>query len=213
MKESKTTTRPSLSGQRDLILHTYDLFKTSQARIFTLSTSIYDEGSGELDRSINILCLDDIILFSVSARRLIELTRLKSFANRQLIAQQHFDKSEHVIKLYPLKRRVGFLTLINEILHSTFIELYRNRFDYQIYFEKRPLSNEEAYARIMLYGKIRQENRWAEYAVSPAMAIISDHEEMNLVLLKDVISASVPIIEKISDVCSDSNIMLEAEFR
>jgi hypothetical protein len=213
MKESKTTTRPSLSGQRDLILHTYDLFKTSQARIFTLSTSIYDEGGGELDRSINILFLDDIILFSVSARRLIELTRLKSFANRQLIAQQQFEKSEHAIKLYPLKRRVGFLTLINEILHSTFIELYRNGFDYQIYFEKRPLSDEKIYARIMLYEKIRRENRWAEYAVSPAMAIISDHEEMNLVLLKDVISASAPIIEKISDVCSDSNIMLEAEFR
>jgi hypothetical protein len=70
-KKSERRERPNLSDSQDLVSHTYDMFLTSQTRIFTLSRYIYDGPASEIDIRLRTLFMEDILSFSISARRLI----------------------------------------------------------------------------------------------------------------------------------------------
>jgi hypothetical protein len=209
----KKQEKPNLIGKRDLIMHTYDLLRTAQARIYTLAKSTYDYTSIEIDTTQKILFLDDVLQFSISARRLIELTYLKSFSNQQNIVLQHFDNRESPTILYPGKQKIGFLTLANSIIHGIYIDLFLSRFDIELFYGIRQRTEADKFAQYKLFEKLINENRWHEYAIEPAMLVKSDKEFVGIVLLKDLVNASVDVVEKIIDVCSDSNIFLGADFR
>src|SRR5262245_53174656 len=83
-----------IAAKKDLILHTYDAFLTAQTRLFTLAPSRGTNESDEISRKQELLLLDDLTAFAISARRLIELTRLKSFANGVKIPFAYLDQRE-----------------------------------------------------------------------------------------------------------------------
>jgi hypothetical protein len=173
---------------------------------------MYDHESSEIDTSQKILLLDDLLHFSISARRLIELTALKSFSNNIPIVLQYFDDREVPVVIHPTRKHIGFLTLINTIIHAKFVELFRTRFDYAKYIPgKIPSNDDEIFRYIMLLKKIEDENRWNEYAVAPTVLIISDNGRASIIVLKDLVKASAAVAEKIIEVCSASNISLEVD--
>jgi hypothetical protein len=61
MEGSTKKQAPNLISKRDLILHSYDMFRTAQTRIFTLSRFSYEHKSTEIDRCQKMLFLDDML--------------------------------------------------------------------------------------------------------------------------------------------------------
>lgn len=168
----------------------------------------------ETDETQKILFLDDILQFSIATRRLIELTHLKSFSNRTNIVVQYFDDRETPVVIYPSKKEIGLLTLVNCVIHAAFIELFRNRLDYEPYHRTSALKTDrDKFERYRLFAKLIDENRWHEYSIEPAMLVETDKKFVGIVLLKDLVDASVVVAEKIVDACSDSKIFLGPEHR
>lgn len=114
MSKEPKSGRPNLASRKDLIVHTYDSFLTSQARIFTLGHYTYHSESSEIETKQKLLFLDDLLTFAITARRLIELTGLRSFSNNQSVGLYLLKRQQ----LEPALTRssgpeIGFLTLVN----------------------------------------------------------------------------------------------------
>ena len=99
-------TPPSLRGKKDLIRHTYDSFLVAQTRLFVQSCSNREAESAEINRRRELLLLDDLTGFAIAARRLVELTGLKSFANRCMVPIVDLDQREEPYKVMKLEAKV-----------------------------------------------------------------------------------------------------------
>jgi hypothetical protein len=97
---------PSLESRKDLILHTYDLFLISQTRLFVQARSNEGSDSNEINRRRELLLLDDLTGFAIAARRLVELTGLKSFANRCLVPMVYLDQAEEPYQVMKLDNKI-----------------------------------------------------------------------------------------------------------
>jgi len=203
--------RPNLAGKKDLLLHTYDSFLVSQTRIFTLAYYVYQHESMEIETRQKLLFLDDLLNFAITARRLMELTGLRSFSNACSVGLYYWNKSETPIEVSRIKNtKIGFLTVINSIIHCRYIELITNRFQIA---PRSPVADNDLLHHYQIFEKICVEQRWHEYSVGPAIIVVPDKGEPFMTILKDVITASNDVSEKIVDVCTDSKIFLELEYR
>jgi hypothetical protein len=165
-----------ISDKRDLIFHTYDMFLTTQTRLFTLSRFVYELRSFELDEMQTMLFLDDIVQFAIASRRLIELTSLKSFSNQRAIPLQYFDYAESPPKMRSSESKIGFLTVINNFIHAKYIELFRHRYEYRLYVKE--LRDLDIYQIYEILTNISNDERWAEYAILPTVLFRSDKGEL-----------------------------------
>ena len=205
-KERAAKGRPNLKAKKDLLLQQYDAFLTAQTRIFTLSRYIYGHPANEIGKRQETLFLDDILSFSISAGRLIELTALKSFSNNKAkVALQRFDRSEGFVKFGPSSvANIGFLALVNKVIHSLFL----HRLDDLL------MEQQDVVARYELLTRTAAEDRWHKYAIRPVLMVRSDSEnELYVVALKDLVGASALVMEKVIEVCSDFRIWLETDLR
>jgi hypothetical protein len=128
---------PSLETKKDLILHTYDSFLVAQTRLFVQSRSNKESDSAEINRRRELLLLDDLTSFAIAARRLVELTGLKSFANRCMVPMVYLDQTEEPYRVMKLEKKIGFHTLMNRLIHASMIEHIHNMLDF-VLFVTRP---------------------------------------------------------------------------
>lgn len=206
--------RPSLEDKRELLLHSYDTFLVAQTRIATLASSTYQGFGAEVETREKLLFFDDVVTFSINGRRLLELTRLGPWANGRRVETLSFgERNAETGIAPPIKSQIGFLSLISAIVHSRHMELLTNRIRFLSL--GKDLSDEDEFAALYyLLCKINEEKRWTEYSVPPALLLLPDKQERYFsVLLKDLISASTLVSEKIVDVCQQSKIFLELEYR
>jgi len=194
-------TRPSLELKRDLIRHAYDSFLAAQARLFVQATSNEEvSDSDEIDRRRELLLLDDLASFAIAARRLIELTVLKSFANRCVVPLAYLDQSEEPYLVMKSKQSIGFLTLMNRLIHASFIQHFSNKLHFVLFITRPPKEVQEA---IMLRSLGKHET------IEQLLFVSSDKDDPALISIRDMIDQSIKVADKIIDVCSDQNIFLE----
>jgi hypothetical protein len=214
MRQKKKSGRPNLAAKKELLLHTYDSFLEAQTRLSTLAHYSYRLDSSEIDTKQNLLFLDDLLIFAITARRLIELTQLRSFSNSQYVRQYGIDRRENSVEIAPLKdARMGFLTVVNSIIHCSNIELLMNRLQLANLLRVSKMSEKDAFEYYKLVAKLCDEDRWSEYAIDPTIIVIPDKEEPFMIVLKDLIAVSTDFSEKIADVCRESMIFLELDYR
>jgi hypothetical protein len=207
--------RPDLSDKKDLLLHQYDVFLTAQTRIFTLSRYVYDNPASEIKERQKTLFLDDILSFSISARRLIELTSLKTFSNSKAkVKLQGVDANQRPARFWPSTQHIGFLIFMSKIVHAQYVRLFLERLDPLLLKLSGPLSKQDIWFYTMLEGKLTQQNRWNEYAFAPILVVRSDTDSRpHIVVVRDLIDASIIVMEKVIKVCSHSEIFLETDMR
>ena len=206
--------RPNLEYKRELLLHSYDTLLVAQCRIATLASSTFQGFSTEIETRQKLLFFDEIVTFSINARRLLELTRLGPWANDRRVEALSFGEKDPGSGIAPpIKRQIGFLSLISNIVHCRHMELLTNRIRFLSLH--KDLSDENEFANLYYrLCEIEQENRWSEYAIAPTLLILPDKkDEFFSVLLKDLVSASTMVSEKIVEVCQESKIFLELEYR
>jgi hypothetical protein len=109
---------PSLDHKKDLILHTYDSFLIAQTRLFVQACSNTESDSAEINRRRELLLLDDLTSFAIAARRLVELTGLKSFANRCMIPMVYLDRNERAVSGDESQRQNNWTSHADESLNS-----------------------------------------------------------------------------------------------
>jgi len=80
-----------------------------------------------------LLLLDDLTGFAIAARRLVELTGLKSFANRCMVPMVFLDQTEEPYQVKKLDNKIGFHTLMNRLIHASTIEHIRNMLDFVLF--------------------------------------------------------------------------------
>jgi hypothetical protein len=200
--------QPSLEHKKDLILHTYDSFLVAQTRLFVQACSNAESESAEINRRRELLLLDDFIGFAIAARRLIELTGLKSYANRCMIRMVFLDQSEEPYQVMKLDNKIGFHTLMNRLIHASIVEHIHNMLDL-VLFVTRP--KKELREKI-LWNRILKK----DYDHKPMEQLLFvSSEEMNPVFfsIADMIEQSIAVAEKIVDVCSSDKIFLELDMR
>jgi hypothetical protein len=128
---------PSLEYKKDLILHTYDSFLIVQTRLFVQGCSNKESDSAEINRRRELLLLDDLTSFAIAARRLVELTGLKAFANRCMIPMVYLDRNEEPYQVMKFKdKAVGFHTLMNRLIHASIIEHIHNMLDFVLFIDR-----------------------------------------------------------------------------
>jgi hypothetical protein len=199
---------PSLEGKKDLILHTYDSFLIAQTRLFVQAGSNKESDSAEINRRRELLLLDDLTSFAIAARRLVELTGLKSFANRCMVPMVYLDQTEEPYQIMKLDNRIGFHTLMNRLIHASIIEHIDNMLDF-VLFVTRPAR--EIREKIM-WHRILNKN-YDHKPMEQLLFVSSDEVNPVFFSLDDMIQQSIPVSEKIVDVCNDSKIFLELDMR
>lgn len=200
---------PNLSVKKDLILHTYDSFLVTQTRLFVQACSNKQSASSEINRRRELLLLDDLIGFAISSRRLVELTGLKSFANRCTIQMAFLDRTEEPYQVMKFKdKTIGFHTLMNRLIHASIIEHIHNILDLALFIE-RP--SREIRERIF-WNRIGKGN--IDHKPMEQLLFVST-ENMNPVFisLEDMITQSMSVADKVVEVCSNSKIYLEMDMR
>jgi hypothetical protein len=199
----------SLEGKKDLILHTYDSFLIAQTRLFVQGCSNRESESTEINRRRELLLLDDLTSFAIASRRLVELTRLKAFANRCMIPMVYLDTREEPYQVMKFKDKVvGFHTLMNRLIHASIIEHIHNMLDF-VLFVQRP--RREIREKIM-WNRILKRNY--DHAPMEQLLFVST-EEMNPVFfsINDMIEQSIVVADKIVAVCNSNKIFLELDMR
>jgi hypothetical protein len=210
MVARRGTGPPGLELKKHLLVHSYDAFLIAQTRIFTLAHSVYSRASGEIETRQKFLFLDDIISFAINGRRLIQLTVQGPFANKQHIPLQHFDTREKPIRIAPLGEQVGFLTFLNGLIHNKHLDLFTNQLD----VDPPPASSDKDLVQLYLLAeKLRREDRWSDYSIPPSIILETDRGAVMMVTLRDVVTCSVVVMEKVADVCGESGIFLELDYR
>jgi hypothetical protein len=207
MAKKPKSGRPKLGAKKDLLIHSYDLFLVSQARLFTLAHYAYQFENHEIETRQRLLLFDDLLSFAITARRLIELTGLRSFANAQRVPIMRADGRKPPGLQ---KTQMGFLTIINCVIHCRFVELITNKFKVP---DPSVASEAELAKYFETFVETVRDNNWRQYSVDPAIIIIPDEHPMFVALLKDIVAVSSEVAEKITDVCSQSKIFLEFEYR
>lgn len=197
---------PDLASKRDLILHTYDSFLVCQTRLLVQGLSPGQSVSDEINRRRGLLLLDDLIGFAIAARRLVELTALKSFSNRQHILLAFPDTREEPYTVGKSSKFVGFHTLTNKIIHATTIEHFHEKQSFIEYFSL--ISPEEKIARILRnVGRRKQQENIEQ------LLLIASDQDVYLVSITDLIAASISVADKVIEVCSSRQIYLELAYR
>jgi len=184
---------PSLALKKDLIIHTYDLFLIAQTRLFIQTTSNEEADSAEINRRRELLLLDDLIGFAIAARRLVELTGLKSFANRCMVPVAYLDQSEEPYCVMKSKTNVGFHTLMNRLIHASMIEHIKNKIEYVLFFT--PLAEEtpdKIFRNYLLHKNAKR------HPIEQLLFVSSDDGDPVLISIKDLIDQSTKVADKLS---------------
>lgn len=198
----------SLENKKDLILHTYDSFLITQTRLFVQAGSNRQSDSTEINRRRELLLLDDLTGFAIAARRLVELTGLKSFANRCMVPMVFLDQTEEPYQVMKLDKKIGFHTLMNRLIHASMIEHIHNMLDF-VLFVTRP--NKEVRDKI-LWNRILKRNH-DHRPMEQLLFVASDEVTPVFFSLNDMIQQSVVVSDKIVDVCNDRKMFLELDMR
>ena len=201
-------TPPSLETKKDLILHTYDLFLVAQTRLFVQSRSNKELDSAEINRRRELLLLDDLTSFAIAARRLVELTGLKSFANRCMVPMVYLDQTEEPYRVMKLEKKIGFHTLMNRLIHASMIEHIHNMLDF-VLFVTRPAK--EIRDKI-LWNRILKRNHDHDH-MEQLLFVSSDEANPVFFSLSNMIQQSISVADKIVDVSSGHKIFLELDMR
>ena len=199
----------SLDAKKDLILHTYDAFLITQTRLFVQACSNKQSDSAEINRRLELLLLDDLTGFAISARRLVELTGLKSFANRCMIPMVYLDRNEEpyqVMKFHD--KAIGFHTLMNRLIHASIIEHLHNMLDF-VLFIGRP--KKEIREKI-IFNRILKKN-YSHAPMEQLLFVSTDDVNPVFFSIDDMIQQSISVSDKIVDVCNSHQIFLELDLR
>jgi hypothetical protein len=196
--------RPSLVGKKDLIFHTYESFLIAQTGLFVLAASNETPESEEISRRKELLLLDDLTLFAISGRRLVELSRLKSFASRCKVPLSYLDQREEPYVVGKMNDGVGFLTLVNYLINASAIKYIDTKFELTLHLI--PMDNttrEKMFLRHIGNASLFEER------IEPLIFVKSDTDKSVLISLRDVITTSTEVAEKVISACSDQSIFLE----
>jgi hypothetical protein len=200
---------PSLESKKDLILHTYDSFLVNQTRLFVQARSNEESDSPEINRRRELLLLDDLMGFAIAARRMVELTGLKSFANRCVIPIAFLDRNEEPHRVIKFKEKtVGFHTLMNRLIHASIIEHVDNMLDLVFLVEGTKL---ETRKKILMNRII---SRKYDHPPMEQLLFVST-EDMNAAFfsINDMIQQSIGVAEKVVELCGRHEIFLELDMR
>ena len=191
--------KPKLEQKKSLLLHNYDLFLHRQTRLAAVANSNNSIDSDEISEKRQLLILDDVTIFAIAARRLLDLCGLISVANRMLVNQVAFDpNAKNIVFKYIPDTGVGFETLLNRLLHMSNF-LYFDNPRYLRAFLGRKRSEEEWYAEL---GK-------ADERIDGVFLLFEKRHGVGIYLLRDLVEASIPVAEKIIDVCGDAGVYLD----
>jgi hypothetical protein len=207
MRKPSSKQQPDLAQRKNLIVHTYDMFLVAQTRLFVLATSSGEEpDSDEIQSKKEILVLDDLTAFAISARRLIELIGLKSFANGCKIPHAYFDTGMEPYTIAKSETNIGFLSLVNGLIHASTIKYMETKFD------KTLLINPELAMNYLIRTTTgRQPRTWQ--SIEPVIFVMSDKGKPFLISLKDMVAASARVAEKIVERCTEEKIFIELSIR
>lgn len=212
MSDGRKKQQVDLAAKKRSLLHTYDSFLIAQARIFTLANYVYAHIGTDVENQQEQLFFDDLLNFGIAARRLIELSGTKSFANHVSIPESFLDLGEAPITIALKGTKIGFLAFVNCIIHAKYVKLFRTSFDFFPY-QRRTQTDKDTIAMYSLFEKVNRENRWREYAINVSVLVVTDTDMSTMITLSDLTEASEKVMERIVDKCSNAGIYLEMDYR
>lgn len=195
-------------SKRELIMHAYDSYLTALTRMFTLAHSTYNYLSAEVGSKQTILLLDDLVQLSIAVRRLFDLTNLKAFSNELEVQLSFFENMSEPREIIRIDKTVSFRRIVNAVVHSREIYFFHDRLTAASHFRKL-----DPVIVYRIAERASREGRWAEYSLEPNLFVVPDVGPPLMFCLSDFVSASIKAGEKIVDVCADSTIFLELEYR
>ena len=199
----KATGKPGLRGKKTLLLHNYDLFIERQARLSITAESSWDYSSDDASMKMELLILDDLTIFAIRARRLLELCGLTSSLNRVKISPLRFNaQAKECIYERMDRQALGFETLLNRIIHMANFEYFHSWSFLQTYLGVK-LDLYESFVRFK-----EGENR-----MDGVMFLHDKRNGTAFYFLKDIIKASIEVADAIVETCSNADVAIELSFR
>ncbi len=174
-----------------LIRHAYEELLTRSARLSLFATGRQTRMDGPIDQRQLNLALDDLALFGLHCRRLIDLVGVRQrFRPVEVPLIAHDENPQ---------KSVGFMYLINVFVHLDDVEIFRNKFQIRTVLEgDKGIEYLSDY-----FGEFDDQ-------FEPILAVKSDHSKaivFRLVNLIEIFQAHV--LSKIIDVCGEQGLYLE----
>jgi hypothetical protein len=194
----KKRSKPGLESKKTLLLHNYDLFLDRQTRLFATANSKALCESEDISTKRELLLLDDLTIFAIAARRLLDLCGLKSAANKFRIAPIRYGSDGKYTRVD--EQTVGFETLLNRLIHMSYFQYFDN-FRHLKIFAGIKVSNRDLY-----YRNVTELER---DLIDGVFLVQDTNNGSQLYLLKDLVDVSVKVAEKITDTCERADVILD----
>jgi len=134
MREDLWQPNVSLASRDKLLIrHAYEGTIDRGARLATFATSKPLEAHTEIESRRTEQAIDDVLLFAVYARRLIERTSTKSLAQNVSIGLWDFAGSYDHINFVLRSETIPFWKLLGILIHHQSIEVIRRQFDAKLF--------------------------------------------------------------------------------
>jgi hypothetical protein len=151
---------------------------------------------GELDARQIALAIDDLVIFSLNARRLIDDTDMRTLAQNVNVATFKIVQRPETWEFEKGEEKISVWRLVNIIVHHETLELLRSTFDLLLKVLPDPVE-------ALLHDK-----RSVKY---PAMLLVkSDQSSLLAIELGDFLTSFLEqVLSPIVDKCEDRHIYLE----
>ena len=192
-----------LGQKRDLIVNTYGSFLERQTRLSCAVPLHSLRRWEEIAVRRKLLMLDDITVFSIAGRRLIDLCKLQSTCESLKLQQVvMFGENGDIAATYKQDGKIGFYSVLSRLIHMTNFFYFDSKRDFRHAMSSAP----DLVARYNeLMAPVPQDD-----SISGFILTRENKHGAIAIRLVDILNASIEAAEKIIEVCSSADISLEA---
>ncbi len=201
MSTEKDSKRKSETHSQSLVKHAFESVVSRGARLASYASAKGLKGGIDIYEKQDVLALDDLLVFSIHARRLIETAHKSNVAKAAKITLWGIDVRGTSVEVFTRQNPISFWKLVNSIIHSVHIEMIRNTTEAAIVYGG--VNRDDPYALIKGMRNIKTK-----------CLIISDRKEKFIVDLKQMIEVFAnDVLDEVIEHWEDKNLYLSVFFK
>lgn len=199
------------SGHRSdvLVRHAYEGVLDRAARLISFGSSKSIASNTEIGDRQERQAVDDVLLFAIYARRLIDLAKAKSLARNVSVGLWHFGGTQTDMKFALNSKTISMWGLLGVIVHHKFVEVVR----YQLQVKALVGAATEVLLGDILDGPEKYQFQPKVFVQSDKSDLLTDKSDLLIVDILDMTGLYLErLVHPIVSVCERRGLYLEDDY-
>jgi len=199
---SKKSKKPKLYVSRELAKHAFGEVITRAARLASFGASDKLVVESDISEKQNLLALDDLLIFSIQARRLIDSAEMSKTARSVMVPLWSCVLEQDLYRYFESNRTINFWKFLNAVIHSADIQLVRTQFQTALMLKRPEEDVVETFVKYHRKGSFR-----------PKCFVITDRREVFVLDLAQVVEIfDQLVLVKVLDYWHEKRLFLGVDY-